>query len=135
MSYRKTSNITIDFDRWIEDKEKSQDNDKGGWCRDIPGLRYLDQRCNLSGFMTGPVAEYRGSYFHSITVSMDSLDDFILLCEDAVGESHIFLYDLWYNVGMPLYYGDPDPMTFEPVFLDRPIEHVSQGWNIRYGRL
>jgi hypothetical protein len=132
MSYRQTSNITIDFDRWIEEREK-QDNTNGpNWIRDIHGLRYLDHKCCLSGFMTSPVAEYRGTTIQAITVPIDSLDDFILMCEDAVGERNIFLYDLWYNVGMPEYYSVDE--AFEQVFLDRPIEHVTQGWKIRYGK-
>ena len=133
MSYTQTSGITLDFDRWIEEREKLENTNGPNWVRDINGLRYLDHRCHLSGFMTGPIAQYRGIHVQANSVSFDSLDDFILLCEDAVGERHIFLYDLWYNIGLPRYYGDPSPVTFELEFLDKPIEHITNGWKIRYG--
>lgn len=134
MSYTQTSGITINFDQWIEEREQLDSNNGPNWVRDIHGLRYLDHRCHLSGFMTAPVATYRGTYIQAVTVTIDSLDEFILLCEESIGEHHVFLYDLWYNVGLPRYYGAPNPNTFEPEFLDRPIEHTNQGWNIRYGQ-
>jgi hypothetical protein len=59
----------------------------------------------------------------------------ILHCEEEFGEKHIFLYDLHYNVGMPTYTKELDPTTFEPVYLDRPIEHENTGWRIRYGEV
>ena len=136
MSYTNTSGITIDFDSWIAEREKQDTYNGPNWVRDIHGLRYLDWRCKLSGFMSAPIATYRGEHIQANTISVDTLDDFILLCEEAVGEHHVFLYDLWYNIGMPVYYSScVDQVTFEPQFLERPEEHVTRGWKIRFGQL
>jgi hypothetical protein len=138
MSYANTS-ITINFDEWI-DKRKEQKDDHDWqkvdiWIRDFQGLYYLDRKCNLSGFMNAPHATYRNNVVMATSHNIDSLEEFILHCEGESGEKHIFLYDLHYNVGMPKYYTILDPMTFEPEYLDTPIEHESKGWRIRYGEI
>lgn len=136
MSYVNTT-ITINFDEWIDKrKEQKEEHDWTNlWFRDFHGLRYLDRKCNLSGFMNGPYATYRNNAVAAVSHNIDSLEEFILHCEGEIGEKHIFLYDLHYNVGMPVYYTKINPMTFEPEYLDTPIEHESKGWRIRYGEI
>ena len=134
MSYTKTFGVTINFDEWIENKSKQEDTFHANWTRDIDGLRYLDHKCNFSGFMTGPVGSWKGQDFHAITRNIDSIDEFVFHCEDLIGDKNIFLYDLYYTVGMPKYF-EIDPNTFEPVFLDRVIEFPRTGWKVRFGEI
>lgn len=138
MSYLNTRGITINFEEWIEKRREEKEEYNwsiDNWVRDIHGLYYLDRKCNLSGFMTGPIATYRNTFCNAVTRKIDSLDEFILHCEEEFGEKHIFLYDLHYNVSMPTYSIILDPTTFEPEYLDRPIEHENTGWRIRYGEV
>ena len=134
MSLTKTTGITLDFDNWISERSGKEQDNNSNWRRDIDGLRYLDWRCNFTGFMMSPVATYRGYSFNAVTKPVDDLDEFILYCENCAGESHIFLYDLHYNIGMPQYF-KPDLTTFEPEFFDKPIEHQTIGWKIRFGQV
>jgi hypothetical protein len=139
MSYAKTS-VTINFDKWIEIREKDTEDNalrsdwNGNWVRDISGLKYLDHKCNFTGFMNSPHAQYKGQVFMATTKHIYSISEFIIYCEEMIGDKNIFLYDLHYNVGLPRYF-DIDPTTFEPVFLDRAIEFPKTGWRVRFGEL
>jgi hypothetical protein len=134
MSYAKTSNITIDFDSWIAIREKLPHED-ANWHRDVEGMRYLDHKCNFSGFLSGPIATWKGHSFNAVTKYAESIDEFVFYCEEVAGNNrHIFLYDLFYNIGMPQYF-TLDISTFDPVLLDKIVEYPKSGWKVRYGQV
>ena len=133
MSYAETT-ITINFDQWIDNRNKDDDTHHENWRRDIQGLYFLDQKCHLAGFMTGPVATWKGMHVQAVTLEMNDLIEFVHYCEDNVGSKLIFLYDLHYNIGMPTY-ASFDSNTFEPTYFDRPVEYEKAGWKIRYGEV
>ena len=134
MSYAKTSEITIDFDSWIKERAESNiQHINTNWQPDINGLRWLDYKFQFTGFMTGPIAQYKGVRFQSVSLKIASIEDFLVYCESNVGEKHIFLYDLHYNIGMPDY-GELDD-SFEFTFYDKPNFNNNAGWKIRYGEV
>ena len=136
MSLTKTNGITLDFDNWLSERSGKEQDWDSNWRRDIDGLRYLDWRCNFTGFMMSPIGTYRGYSFNAITKTVDDLDDFILHCENSAGERHIFLYDLHYNIGMPEYFEQDHSLDYvDPKFFDKPVEHQTTGWKIRFGQV
>lgn len=136
MSYTKTAGLTINFDDWLETRKQSIEpiDDLSTWRRDFDGLRYLDHKCNFSGFMTGPIATWKGEQVAAFTRHIDSIVEFVMYCEEMIGDKHVFLYDLHYNVGMPTYY-TLNPNTFDFAFLDTPIEFTKTGWKVRFAEL
>ena len=122
-----TSGITTNFDEWVAAIERGYENIGHDYCAmfDKESARALLPY--FAGLMTSPVAVVGDETIMAKSFAASQWSDFEFL---KAHRGDVYLYDLRFEPSVPRHFA-PDPVTFQPVKLNRP-EMTKAKWVIRY---